>query len=249
MKVLKHITIFLILASIYHCLYGQKNDVVFGFHLEPIIPNRMFRIQAEDIDKEDVSFSVIPQTGYLFGSHLSFQITNKFTIESGINIVQRKIEMVASEQHQDVSMNYKIHNFEIPLASTFFVRLSEKIYMGQTVGVSFQLLPSHLISSSSWVDSSGTLSKFQQISYRRNWLVPSFKGSVGFEYRSENDGYFYFGGIYHLFTKMYTTQISYKTSTINELFDIYPQSDFFGIIFRYSFPPTQLKINKKKKKT
>jgi hypothetical protein len=235
--------IFLALTTV-----AQKNTAVFGLHIEPVVPSKMFRIQTEDIDFEDVSFSIIPKTGYLFGAHLSLHITNRFTIESGINLIKRQIEMTATEDNTPISMSWGIHNFEIPLASTLYVRLSERIYMGHTAGISFQMLPSHLGSRIQWVDSANVISKFEQISDRRSWLVPTFKGGIGFEYRSEEDGYFYFGAMYHLFTKMYTTQVTYKTSTINELFLIQPQSDFFGILFRYSFPPSPLLMNKKKEK-
>jgi len=227
---------------------AQKNTVVFGLHLEPIVPSKMFRIQTEDIIRDDVSFSIIPKTGYLLGAHLSLNISKRFTIESGINLIKRQIEMTATEENTPISMSYGIHNFEIPLASTLYVRLSERIYMGHTAGISFQMLPSHLGSRVNWVDSSNVISKFEQISYRRSWLVPTFKGGIGFEFRTEEDGYFYVGAMYHLFTKMYTTQITYKTSTINELFLIQPQSDFFGILFRYSFPPTPMMFDKKKQK-
>jgi hypothetical protein len=228
--------------------YAQKNTVVFGIHIEPVIPSRMFRIQTEDIVLDQVEFSIIPKTGYLFGTHLSLNVSKRFTIESGINLIKRDISIEAREKLYDTSLTFNIHNFEIPLASTFYVRLAERLYMGQTVGISFQMLPSHLTSKLNWVDSAGTISRFEQISIRRSWLVPSFKGGVGFEYRSEESGFFYIGAMYHLFTKMYNTQITYKTSAIDELFEVKPQSDFFGIMFRYSFPPSPLLKNTKKEK-
>lgn len=228
---------------------AQNRTVVFGIHIEPVIPSRMFRIQTEDIIRDQVTFSIIPKTGYLFGTHLSVNVSRRFTLESGINLIKRDIDIQATEQNlNSKTLGFNIHNFEIPLASTFYVRLTNKLYMGQTVGFSFQMLPSHLTSKMSWTDSSGVLSKFEQLSIRRSWFVPSFKGSVGFEYRTNENGFIYLGAVYHLFTKLYTTQITYKTSTIDEIFDVKPQSDFFGIILRYSFPPSPLMKNQKKVK-
>jgi len=241
---------FLLSAFIFLSLYssGQKKTVVFGIHIEPVIPSRMFRIQTEDIVKDDITFSIIPKTGYLFGTHLSINVSKRFTIESGINLIKRRIDIQGTENNYESTLGFHIHNFEIPLASTFYVRLSDKLYMGQTVGVSFQMLPSHLTSRLQWVDSAGTSSKFEQLSYRRNWLVPSFKGSIGFEYRTEEKGYIYLGAVYHLFTQLYNTRITYKTTVIDEVFEVKPQSDFFGIMLRYSFAPSPMLQNKKKKK-
>lgn len=227
---------------------GQKKTVVFGIHAEPIIPSKMFRIQTEDIVKENITFSIIPRSGYLFGTHLAVNMNKRFTIESGINLIKREINIKAREENHETTLGFNIHNFEIPLASTFYVRLAEKLYMGQTVGFSFQMLPSHLTSRITWIDDQGVISKFEQLSLRRNWLVSSFKGSVGFEYRTTEKGFIYFGAVYHLFTKLYNTRITYKTSTIDELFEVKPQSDFFGFMLRYSFPPSPLLQNTKKKK-
>jgi hypothetical protein len=227
---------------------GQKKTVVFGLQLEPVIPSRMFRIQTEDIIKDNVTYSIIPKTGYLLGTHLSVNMSRHFTIETGINLIKRGIDITALDNKQEKMIEFTIHNFEIPLASTFFVRLTQNLYMGQTVGFSFQMLPSHLTSKMNWVDSQGTISKFEQLSIRRNWLIPTFKGGVGFEYRTEENGAFYFGAVYHLFTKLYTTQITYKTTGTDHIFDVKPQSDFFGLMFRYNFPPAPLLNNTKKQK-
>lgn len=246
-KKLLFIPILLVFAV--QVISAQNRTVVFGIHIEPVIPSRMFRIQTEDIIKDQVTFSIIPKTGYLFGTHLSVNVSRRFTIESGINLIKRSIDIQATEQNlSSNTLGFNIHNFEIPLASTFYVRLTNKLYMGQTVGFSFQMLPSHLTSKMNWPDSSGTVARFEQLSIRRNWLVPSFKGSVGFEYRTDENGFIYLGAVYHLFTKLYTTQITYKTSTIDEIFDVKPQSDFFGIMLRYSFPPSPLLKNEKKVK-
>ncbi len=242
-------SLFLLLAT--HTIIpavGQEKEVTFGFHIEPIIPNRMFRISNLTIKKEDVSFTFIPKTGYLFGSQIAIYFAHWFTVETGINIIKRGMEIKAEEQKNTFSVytDFTIHNFEIPVTSTIYVKLTENIYIGHTAGISFQMLPSHLTSSEKWTDNNGKLSKFQQLSVRKYWLVPTFKGGVGFEYRTLEKGAIYLGAVYHLFSKMYNTEITYQTSSIDEYFTIKPQTDFFGILIRYYFPPSVLFKKKEK---
>lgn len=227
--------------------HAQKNDIIFGLHVEPIFPNRMFRIQTQEVIKNNTRFSIIPKTGYLFGSHLSYFISNSISVETGINLLQRNYKMQAEDKSNTVALDYTIHNFEIPLTATFYVQLFEQIFMSHTAGISMQMLPSHIISSTSWVDNYGVISEFQQLSLRRNWLIPSFKGSLGFEFRSIENGFFYIGSVYHLFARMYNTEITYITSNTFENFNIKTDSDFFGILFRYSFPPSELNFGNKRK--
>lgn len=247
MKKIIPLTVFMLIVLLSS---GQKRTrtVVFGFHLEPVIPSKMFRIQTEDIIRDNVTYSIIPRSGYLLGTHLSMNLNKYFALETGINLIKRKIEIQAIDSLNDNTLGFHIHNFEIPLAATFNVRLTRNLFMLQTAGFSFQMLPSHLTSKLNWVDSSGTLSKLEQLSIRRNWLVPTFKGSIGIEYRTEEKGSFYFGAVYHLFSKLYTTQITYKTTYSDDVFDVKPQSDFFGLMFRYNFQPAPLLVNQKKSK-
>jgi hypothetical protein len=226
-----------------------KPTAVFGLHAEPIIPTGLFRIREEIVDFDKVSFKMIPQTGYLIGSHIAIHYTPKFAIESGINMIKRDFELSATENEDVNTLRFTVQNFEIPLALTYYVRVGERMYMGHTVGVSFQMLPSHLISRIRKRNPNGSDFEFEQLSYRNSWLVPTFKGGIGFEYRTDEKGHFFCGPVYHLFRPLYKTRILYKNDTVNETLFMNPIGDFFGVIFRYNFQPSPLNIKKKPKKT
>jgi hypothetical protein len=218
---------------------GQaQKTAVFGFQIEPIVPSDMFRIRTTTIEKDDVSFSINPKYGFVFGTYLAVNITERFTIESGISNINRDFTINAKESSESHLLRFTVKNFEIPLALTYYVRLSERVYMGHTLGISFQIPPSHLISRKKWVGTQGTNSIFEQLSIRRYWVIPTYKGGIGFEYRTESNGIFYIGPVYHLFVPLYSTQITYRNNDINELFHTKPIGDFFGIVFRYSFTPS-----------
>jgi len=238
--------IFLLLNT--NFVFSQAKTAKFGFHLEPIFPTKLFRVTEEIVTLENLEITTIPKEGFLFGGHLAINLTKNFAIESGINIINRDFQITAEESEKISSLQFTVHNYEMPLALTYFVRLGEKLYMGHTAGISFQFLPSNLISRQlEFLQPGGEKFLFEQRSYRRRWILPSYKGSVGFEYRSENAGHFYIGPVYHLFTPLYHTLIIYQHGTIDEGVRVKPVGDFFGVVLRYSFNPSPLNFSKKNK--
>ncbi len=242
---LKHIA--LLCCIILTSIKSDAQTAVFGFQFEPITPSAMFRIKTTTIETENVVFSINPKSGYAFGAYLAINISKRFTVESGINSINRDFSILATEKAESHLLEFSVVNFELPLSLTYYVRLSEKLFMGHTLGISFQIPPSHLISRENWIGTQGGNSVFEQLSIRRYWIVPTYKGGVGLEYRTENSGSFYVGPTYHLFSPIYSTNISYRNDGIDEHFRTKPIGDFFGILLRYNFAPTPF-LHKSKKK-
>ena len=102
--------------------------------------------------------------------------------------------------------------------------------MGPTFGASFQFLPTNLYSKNEILS---------QLSLKKSWVSTSLVANVGFEWRTEDKGYFYFGPTYNMyFNPMFQTRIQYinalqqTKSVITEL-----KGDYFGLVFRYIFAP------------
>lgn len=232
-------------------LNAQKKWATFGIHLEPILPLEMFRIRSSEIYRESVKFTSKPLSGFTLGTHLSVELTPKFSIETGINYVSRNFLVSVQDGSFTDNINFKADNFEIPLTLTYYVKLSKNIFMGQSVGTSIQLIPSNLYTRNSKQNTTGsTIYSFEQFSQRKGTIVPIFKGAVGFEYRSKENGYFYIGPVYHLFAELYQTNLNYyNVSTSKSINKVITKTigDYFGIEIRYVFKPTELIVNKRNK--
>ena len=233
---------------------AQKKWATFGIHVEPIIPLEMFRIRTTEITRESVTFTSKPLSGFTLGTHLSVELSPKFSIETGINYVSRNFIVSVQDGNFSDEINFKADNFEIPLTLTYYVKLAKNIFMGQSVGTSIQLIPSNLYTRNDEKNITGTtIYSFEQFSQRKGTIVTIFKGAVGFEYRSKNSGYFYVGPVYHLFAELYQTNLNYyNASTSKSINRVITKTigDYFGIELRYVFKPSELIVkNENKNKT
>jgi hypothetical protein len=241
---------FLILLVIFSAFASaQERKAAFGLQIEPVIPSALFRISTVESQVGNVLFTVEPRPGIAYGAMISANLTPRFTIETGINSLSRIYKVSVFDDDFSTSLQFKVVNFEIPLNLTYYVRLGPKLYMGHSAGFSLQFLPSNLKTTVDEKDTSGnTIFKLEQISRRRYFMMPAFKGGIGFEYRTQNDGYFFIGPTYRLFTVLYRSQLFYFRDQIDiQNLDVKPIGDYFGITVRYVFPPGDLLLRDKTK--
>lgn len=234
--------LFILLIS--NTVLAEERKVAFGLQVEPIIPSALFRITTDEVRVGDVLFAAKPLPGFTYGAYLSINLNSRFSIETGINHLSRDYRISVADQDFNTSIQFRVVNFEMPLALTYYVRLGRQLYMGHTAGLSMQFLPSHLKSLTFEKDAAGDrIYSFEQISTRRYWMMPAFKGNIGLEFRTEDHGYFFIGPSYRLFTVLYRTQLYYfhgSNKVDIQNVEIKPIGDYFGITIRYVFPPSDL---------
>ncbi|MDD3876438.1 MAG: hypothetical protein PHT69_07435 [Bacteroidales bacterium] len=226
---------YMIVLALLMCSTSQGQDVVrkkeksaFGFQIKPIIPSGVFRIVTSEILQDNVLFKVEPQTGYSLGATIRFGISRRFAVQTDINYIKRNFTFSVTDSSFYSEIDLRIVSYEIPILATHFVRLSQNLYMGQTLGLSFQFLPTNLYSKNEYIN---------QLSLKRWFMSTSFVANVGFEWRTENSGYFYIGPTYHMyFNHMFNTKIEYKNA-LQETKTAYTklEGNYFGIIGRYVF--------------
>jgi len=221
---------------------GQSKTVNFGFQIEPIIPNKLFRIEEQIYNESGVVFSITPNPGVSYGGVVQFGLDDRFALETGMNYLRRSFTIDVDDNGFKKDLTFVADNFEVPLTIIYYVRLGEKLFMGHSVGVSFQLLPSSLYSRNAGDIVMGNPEyELEQISVRKYWVVTAFKGSFGFEYRTEKKGYFFIGPVYHLFNPLYNSRVNYSRNTTSvKGMKINAIGDYFGLVFRYSFPPSSI---------
>lgn len=208
----------------------EREGASFGVQLKPIVPNDIFRIRGESATEEGVEFQLDPLVGYKAGAIIRFGIHRRFTMETGINYVRRPYLASASDTSGAEEGRMRVIAYDIPIAATYYVRLSEHLYLSTSAGLHLHFLPSNLFVRQG--DMSITAA-------RRNWFAPAASARTGFEYRTRNSGYFFVGPEYRFFFQsLYITEIEYRrsqSSTVRQRFTL--DGAFFGIILRYTFSP------------
>jgi len=209
--------------------YNRKIERnAFGIQYKPIIPSGIFRIVTNEIYQDNILYKVQPRTGYSLGAMIRFGISKRFTIQTDINYIKRNFLFSVTDTSFYSEIDLRVVSYEIPILATHFVRLTENVFMGQTLGISYQFLPTNLFSRNEHLN---------QLSLKRYWVSTSFVANVGFEWRTENAGYFYIGPTYHMYlNNMFNTRIEYKNA-LQETKTVYTklEGDYFGFIVRYIF--------------
>ncbi|TVR78658.1 MAG: hypothetical protein EA412_08240 [Chitinophagaceae bacterium] len=213
--------------------YSQSHEwetegASFGFQIQPIIPNDMFRFRGETRNVQGTDFSLNPNPGYVAGAVIRFGVHRRFTLETGINYVRRPYEAIIETDGDTYRLDLRIISYELPLSATYHVRLGQQLYLTSTAGLSLYFLPSNLFVGENPASIAAA---------RRNWFTPSAKAATGFEYRTENSGYFYIGPSYQFFFRdLYLTEIEFRRNGDSVTNRFFISGEYFGLIFRYTFP-------------
>ncbi len=221
----------------------QKVFVTIGPEINLIIPTDFGA--RPDKFAQDTMFKWYPNFSYRFGACLRFDFSRTFSLQTGLFYISRgytskvgRADLSANpvdivEEYYSRDLSYI--GFEIPIMGLFYVQLGKKWFMNNAVGFSVDFFPSSIVSLAG--DSN---IKYTSYGGRNSWCIPSLKAAIGFEYRSENSGYFYLGGQFHRpFIPIFSGFIE-RTNGVPYGFQAQeiPQSGtYFSIDFKYFFPP------------
>jgi hypothetical protein len=190
----------------------------------------------------DTLFTVNSAFRFRFGINLRIDFSSRFSLQTGLYYHSRRHQVQigrTSGTNQQIDslifengVNYI--GYEIPIMALVYVRLGERSFLNNAVGLSLDFFPS----SSQRLDPE---KEFKIYNGRNSWFIPSARASVGFEYRTRNSGYLYFGGSFHQpffdLTDIFIERnqppgpIGFQTQVI-------PISGtYFSIDLKYFFPP------------
>lgn len=201
--------------------FCQDKVTTFGIQVKPLIPSTLLGTGLQASVGEINSYEMQQRVGYSFGGVMRKGFTSWLSLETGISYVRRNFEARAINPSADLSdtTRFRIIGYEIPISGLVFVQLSKNIFMDGALGMALDMFPSD-------VQSNGRNSTFYQRSFRNSWskskeVMPWLNlgliANVGFEYRTEKSGYFYFGGSYHLpFKPSYNSFFIYDLNGVEE---------------------------------
>jgi hypothetical protein len=192
---------------------------------------------------QDTLFRLSPQVRFRLGMCVRTDFSKKFSFQTGIYYIERMYEAQVGKanatgsgiQSMIYNTSFKYIGFEIPLMGLFYVQLGERWFLNNLLGFSVEFFPSSVKSISS-----DTAVAYNVYGGRNSWIVPGVKAAVGFEYRTENAGYFYLGGQFHRpFFSIFDGFIERKNPEPYGLqtSELPASGTYFSIDLKYFFPP------------
>ncbi|PCH65532.1 MAG: hypothetical protein COC01_09595 [Bacteroidetes bacterium] len=204
-----------------------------GFQVKPIFRGAFFNTRDIDVSQNNVNFTVATSLGYSAGMIIRKGITKKLSFETGINYVKRVYKLTISDSSFTGESKFRIIGYEIPLLALIYIRISEKIYMNNALGLSIDMFPSDVRTSKSY---------FTQSSRRTSFINPALLANLGWEYRTDKSGFFYIGTSYQRpFSNIMLTKIQYDSNNKTADAETKLVGSYLTIDFRYFFPETQEK--------
>ena len=161
-----------------------------GIEVRPIVPGSLFAVDYPPLSKDNKVFTITPRVGYSAGAVIRSAVSKMFSIESGIYYTSRVYGTSGKDSSGTiVKDNFRFDNYEIPFLGLIYIRLSKNMYINTAFGVSADFFPEDIQTPMNSL-------YFVRVG-REYWVLPALMANVGFEYRTENNGYFYIGALYH----------------------------------------------------
>ncbi len=237
----KKIIYLFILLAISESAFGQKsnaNEFLFGFQLRPIVPNAYLNTDVESISLPNFTYSAKSNVGISFGSIIRKPVGKFWNLETGLNFVRRSYSLgfnLNDSVQVNTTQNMTFIAYEIPIQALIYVRLGKAWYMNASAGIALDFFPSETETfSSENVDS--TYYDFSQKTYRIRWSALAAQSNLGFEYRTEKQGYYYLGASFHRpFGRIAATQALVETASGSERLWLSLSGSYFSVDLKYFF--------------
>lgn len=213
----------------------------FGIQLKPLIPGDF--LSQSVISASDSGFvgTFSQQRGFSFGGIVRVGLTKLISVETGINQVKRNYSIDFSLQDSSISSqtSFGIISYDIPVNVLVYIQLSEKFFTNASLGTSFVYYPSN-VSSYRIVEPKHL---FLAEGRRQQRFDLELNANLGFELRTEKNGFFYLGASAKLpFSPIFAVAASYEygnvvqKSVISEI-----NGSYLSFDLRYFFPIVKTK--------
>lgn len=189
---------------------AQKGVTTFGIQFKPIIPNRFIGTHIQEFNQDQFESYIKQKIGFSFGMVVRQGLSKNISLETGINYTQRNFDLFYEVPDSGLAgtNDVRVISYEIPLQGLIYIRLGDDLYMNTSLGVAMTLFPSDVHVRT---EIPPRTDYFQQEGAYRSKIQGAMLANIGFEYRTKNAGYFYFGSSYHLpFTEIMTFAMSYE---------------------------------------
>ncbi len=160
-----------------------------GLQVKPVLPLSFFEPISE-LKAPPLLGSLELTGGVAFGMMVRTGITKSISLETGINQINRSYDILVKNDTTPYSATDRIRfvGYEIPMLAMVYIRLGQRTWMNNAIGVSLDMYPS---------DVERVQEQSRVYLARTNWARFGVVGNIGVEYRTLKSGWFYFGATYH----------------------------------------------------
>lgn len=230
-------------------LIAQEKVTTFGIQFKPIVPLSFVDGGVQEKNQSAINFEIEPKVGLAFGMVIRKGLTKNFSLETGINLLRRNFDVTITDNDSSFTSNsnFRVINYEIPISGLVYVQLGQNMFMNVSGGISIDMYPTPLFVFKD--------KEFSNDIRRSSWIQTSLIANVGWEYRTEKSGYFYFGASFHRpFSALLNAFVTYEAFDRNDQVLFKLSGNYLTLDFRYFFhedkakkrPPTAKEVKKKK---
>ncbi len=234
------ITIVLLLSTV--LVFGQQRVTTVGLQFKPILPSTIMQTGQQNADSLNSTFQLDPKFGYGFGMIVRRGLSKMWSIEAGINFVQRNYNIAAADTDSIFSEtdDFRFIGYEFPVSALIYIQLGEELFMNASLGGTLDYYPSDVQTAED---------NFSSFTDRTSLFQASLNANVGFEYRTPKSGYFYLGASLH--TPVNNIAVTRITNTRHKLLpaaNMQLSGNYLTLDLRYFFHEDPDKKGKNKKK-
>tara|TARA_R110002072_G_scaffold60506_4_gene153516 strand:+ start:504 stop:1229 length:726 start_codon:yes stop_codon:yes gene_type:complete len=213
---------------------SQQNVTTFGIQFKPIFSSELVNTGPQTNVEGDISFTLEQQFGYSFGMVIRKGLTKQLSLETGINFTQRNYQLSIFEDSTNFNgvSNFRYVIYEIPIKGMVYVQMGQQTYLNAAFGITLNFLPSNWSTFDTY---------FEHFSVKRSWIVPALLTNLGFEYRTQDKGYYYAGfSLQQPFTNITTAGVLFKIDQLEQertFFDVAGNYLTFDLRYFFNEPP------------
>ena len=215
---------------------GKQNPPsYFGLQVRPIFPTNFIGDSELKLSKDGFESTLSKKVGYSFGATVRVGLTKTLALETGINYTQRQYNQVMSvaDSNSFATNTLTFVEYDIPLNALVYIKLADSWFMNASVGFALTYKPTDVET----YNAPGGNHSFTHIGLTRSKVGIDANANIGFEFRTEKDGFFYLGASARVpFAPVfdYIAQYHWEDThlTIIGEFD----ASFMSVDFKYFFP-------------
>jgi hypothetical protein len=218
----------------------QKNTKTypdyFGIQYRPIVPINAFGAGPLELaDTLGVHNSIIsPEFGFSAGGVLRVGFSERFAIETGINMTRRnyKTEYFVPDSNLMAETTIRNISYDIPVNFLIYVKVNSWLYINASFGNSFLFFPSNTATQTNTLPHN-----YRTESLMFRWIRLALNANAGLEFRTEKEGFFYIGASFHRpYNPIYAFRTTYQYINDPVRAGGSVNGTFFTLDLKYFFP-------------
>jgi hypothetical protein len=207
---------------------AQERVTTFGIQVKPVFPLNFFK-PLTNFGQGTLNGKVELTGGFAFGALVRTGLSKSFSLEVGINQIQRRYDWSVSNDTSAITGEGSVRwvGYEIPIVALVHVRLGERFWMNNAIGFSADMYPSDVVQA---------FEATRTYWFRNEWLQAGVLANIGVEYRTLKSGYFYLGATYHRpFGDMVVAEHTWRQAQTDHSIRTGIEGSYLTVDIRYFF--------------